>query len=78
MKEEEIAFLNSLPDEFEIYRGVAVGRNPNGLSWTPSEKIATWFAHRFDKRENKDTLKKDWFRKMLYWHILMAEMKKRL
>lgn len=49
MKEEEISFLNSLPDEFEIYRGVAVGRNPNGLSWTPSKKVATWFAHRFDK-----------------------------
>ena len=58
MKEEEIAFLNSLPDEFEIYRGVAVGRNPNGLSWTPSEKIATWFAHRFDKKGKQGYIKK--------------------
>ena len=58
MKEEEIAFLNSLPYEFEIYRGVAVERNPNGLSWTPSQKIAIWFAHRFDRMGEQGYVKK--------------------
>ena len=58
MKEEEIAFLNSLPYEFEIYRGVAVERNPNGLSWTPSKKIAIWFAHRFVRMGEQGYVKK--------------------
>lgn len=31
-----------------VYRGVAVGRKPNGLSWTLDLDKAIWFAHRFD------------------------------
>lgn len=39
----------SMPDELRIYRGVAIGREPNGLSWTSNLETAKWFAHRFDR-----------------------------
>jgi hypothetical protein len=49
MTEEDYQIYESLPETFTIYRGVAVGRNPQGLSWTQSLEKAEWFAHRFDK-----------------------------
>lgn len=53
MDEYEYNIYQSFPDEFEVYRGVAVGRNPKGLSWTNSLVTAEWFAHRFDKGNKK-------------------------
>lgn len=53
MTEEDYKVYESLPDIFPIYRGVAVGRNPKGLSWTQNKKTAQWFAHRFDKKDKK-------------------------
>ena len=50
--EEEYEVYKSLPDKFTVYRGVAIGRNPNGLSWTKSKSKAEWFSHRFDKNNN--------------------------
>ena len=57
MKENELEFLRSLPDEIKLYRGVAVGRNPEGLSWTPNLELARWFSHRFDNKEEKGYVK---------------------
>lgn len=48
MTKEDYAVYQSIPDEIEVYRGVAVGRNPNGLSWTPDIVKAQWFANRFN------------------------------
>ena len=57
MGKGELEFLKSLPDEIKLYRGVAVGRNPKGLSWTPNLELARWFAHRFDKENEKGYVK---------------------
>ena len=47
MSEEERTYLKSLPDTVTVYRGVAKGRNPDGLSWTDSYETAKWFADRW-------------------------------
>ena len=62
MSPEERSYLASLPDRVTVYRGVAKGRNPDGLSWTDSYKTAKWFADRWysDGVVRKGTvLKKD-------------------
>lgn len=48
MTEKELDFYNNLPDEFPIYRGVSVGRNPKGISYTTNLEKARWFSQRFD------------------------------
>lgn len=53
MQEKDYEIYQSLPDTFTIYRGVAVNRNPKGLSWTQNLETAKWFAHRFDTNEKK-------------------------
>lgn len=53
MQEEDYKIYQSLPDTFMIYRGVAVNRNPKGLSWTQNLETAKWFAHRFDTEKDK-------------------------
>lgn len=35
----------------ECDRGVAVHRNPEGISWTQDLKTAQWFAQRFDSHK---------------------------
>lgn len=52
MDDYEYKIYQSFPEKLQIYRGVSVGRNPKGLSWTNSFTTAEWFAHRFDK-DNK-------------------------
>lgn len=47
MTPEERSYLASLPDQVTVYRGVAKGRNPDGLSWTDSYDTAKWFANRW-------------------------------
>lgn len=47
MTEEEYKVYNNLSETFTVYRGVAKGRNPKGMSWTQSLKIAKWFSNRF-------------------------------
>lgn len=49
MDEKELKIYNKMPENITLYRGVAVGRNPKGLSWTNDIKTARWFAHRFDR-----------------------------
>lgn len=53
MNEEDYEVYCNLPDQFQIYRGVAVGRNPKGLSWTPNYEKAVWFSKRFDREDKK-------------------------
>lgn len=50
MSEEEYKIYTELPEEFEIYRGVAIGRNPKGMSWTRELSTAEWFANRFNTK----------------------------
>lgn len=48
MSKEDYNVYAALPKEFTVYRGVAVGRNPDGLSWTRDKETAFWFSKRFD------------------------------
>lgn len=57
MTDEERAYLDSKPETFTLYRGVAEGRSKEGLSWTDSREKAEWFANRF--RENGFVLEKE-------------------
>lgn len=47
MELDEFEKYLSLPDKFKVYRGVATGRNPDGMSWTDNFESAEWFAKRF-------------------------------
>lgn len=47
MVSEDYKVYTDLEPEFVVYRGVAVGRNPDGLSWTMNYDKAEWFANRF-------------------------------
>lgn len=53
MTEEDYAVYDGLKPEFKVYRGVAVGRNPHGLSWTMNYEKAEWFANRFNTPDKK-------------------------
>lgn len=53
MAEKDYQIYQNLPDKITVYRGVAVNRNPNGLSWTPNLKVAEWFAQRFNYKDKK-------------------------
>ena len=48
MDEKEYEVYQNIPEEITLYRGVAVDRNPDGLSWTDDIEVARWFSHRFD------------------------------
>jgi len=50
MGEEDYEIYNNFPETFTVYRGVAVGRVKNGLSWTRNLKTAQWFANRWGKK----------------------------
>lgn len=47
MCEEDLAYYHALPEEIDVYRGVAQGRVKLGLSWTDDIEKAKWFQHRF-------------------------------
>lgn len=53
MDEQEHNVYNELPEDLIVYRGVAVNRNPHGLSWTIDYSKAEWFAHRFDTEDEE-------------------------
>ena len=53
MTPKDYEVYQNLPDEITVYRGVAVNRNPNGLSWTQNLETAKWFANRFNKKDKK-------------------------
>jgi hypothetical protein len=47
MSEEEICFLDTLPEQIEIWRGASHKRGLAGLAWTLDREKAVWFAQRF-------------------------------
>lgn len=47
MYDDEYETYTDLPESFIAYRGVAPGRNPNGMSWTREYDKAEWFSNRF-------------------------------
>lgn len=49
MDAEELAYYNSLPDEFTVYRGIGSKTNKKGISYTLSLEKAEWFANRFQQ-----------------------------
>ena len=58
MTDEEYEVYASLPSTVTVYRGVAVGRNPKGLSWTANHSTAEWFANRFNTDTKKGYIQK--------------------
>jgi len=61
MEDHEKKFLETLPDEFTVYRGHQV-RNRMGYSWTLSYWRAKWFAQRFQQKRQgvvSGTVKKE-------------------
>ena len=50
MNEEDYAHWQNLPNEVHIWRGVSIGREPYGLSWTDDYDKALWFKNRFNKK----------------------------
>lgn len=58
MSDEERQIFEAFSDGTTVFRGVAVGRNPQGLSWTDNYEKANWFAHRFDTKEKTGYIQK--------------------
>lgn len=48
MNEDDLLKYNSLPDTFQVYRGVGSDAYRKGLSWTLSYETAEFFAIRFE------------------------------
>ena len=49
MTKDDYEYYKNLPDKIKIYRGVAKGRNPKGISYTDKKETAEWFMNRFGK-----------------------------
>ena len=56
MSPKDLWVYNNLPDEIEAYRGVSVGRNKDGLSYTMCKAKAEWFQKRFEREDKKGFL----------------------
>lgn len=56
MTAEDYEVYKNLPEQFTVYRGVAVGRAHDGLSWTQNKEQAIWFANRFNTKDEKGYL----------------------
>lgn len=56
MSEEDYLIFQSLPKEIEVYRGVSLGRNKMGLSYTKNKTKAEWFKKRFETENEKGIL----------------------
>jgi hypothetical protein len=57
MTEENIQYLESLPDEIEIHRGMTVRESENknyGLSWSLNKNIAEFFAYKYPDNQFHD------------------------
>ena len=54
MNEDDYKIYQELREKenITVYRGVAVNRNPNGLSWTNDLDKAIWFAERYNSNDN--------------------------
>lgn len=49
--DEDKLTLDSLSETFTVYRGVQIGENPVGFSWSLKKETAEWFAKRFDNED---------------------------
>lgn len=58
MDDSEYEKFENFQKGLTVYRGVAVDRNPNGLSWTTSFSKAEWFANRFNRDTKKGYIQK--------------------
>ena len=58
MTEEDYKTFSSLPSTITVYRGVAAGRNPKGLSWTANHSTAEWLSNRFNTSTKKGFIQK--------------------
>lgn len=58
LTDEEYEVYSSLPSTVTVYRGVAVGRNPKGLSWTTNHSTAEWLSNRFNTDTKKGYIQK--------------------
>lgn len=56
MSEEDFKYYNNIKDKVVVYRGVAIGRERLGLSWTDDLQKATWFQNRFNHGEDRGYL----------------------
>mgnify|MGYP001073839171 CR=1 FL=1 len=63
MKEAELEVYRNYPEKIKIYRGVAVNRNPKGLSWTENIEKAEWFAERFNRKNKKGVVQEAYIAK---------------
>jgi hypothetical protein len=52
MSVDDQSIFNSLPEQFEVWRGASYKTGINGLSWTLNENKAAWYARRFRSRPN--------------------------
>ena len=70
MSSQELEYIDKLPNEFPIYRGVCTNASDanglfgtwTGLSWTTNPQKAVWFAKRFNLKE-QTVLKIEHFKK---------------
>lgn len=60
MTSEERKALKAMPQPITIYRGFTPGVNESGLSWTTSLERATWFAKRFEDKDNPGDVVEAW------------------
>lgn len=62
MEENEVAFLNGLPDTVTVYRGVTKVNHTRqkALSWTVDYQTAVWFANRFRNYETESGIHEVW------------------
>ena len=51
MNEEDYKHWEELPKQVHIYRGVSIGHEEYGLSWTDDIDKAEWFMNRFNKKD---------------------------
>lgn len=63
MTAKEFYTFSNFPNKVRIYRGVAVGRNPDGISWTDDKETAIFFSQRFDTKMKKGYLRKGYIYK---------------
>lgn len=70
-EEEDYKHWSTLPDIVKIWRGVSVGREEYGLSWTDDYEKAMWFKNRFNKKDSDGNI-------ITSGYLLEAEVPKEL
>ena len=58
MNKEDYKHWEELPEQVHIYRGVSIGHEEYGLSWTDDKDKAEWFMNRFNKKDEVGNISK--------------------